>query len=262
MTVQQPTPTPVGSAALRVIGGFFRFLVRFLFVLIVGALIGLGLYYGVPWAYRSLVVPVQQNTVRMAALEQRMAQEQARLQEENLALQERIAALEAETTALEEKSAVQAQEIEGTAGQIVQLDSRLAQVEGDLAAQQKAVEAVRSALDSATADLGKRADQVAGRTEELEGRLALLQTAQDLLKVHLLLLEENPRSARDTLVLAQVHLEQAIRLMPEQAETLSKLQERMTALDPLIAESSFRVGPELESLWADVMDLVLPPTGE
>jgi len=40
------------------------------------------------------------------------------------------------------------------------------------------------------------------------------------------------------------------------------LQGRATALAPLIAESSFRVGPELESLWADVMDLVLPPAGQ
>ena len=262
MTVQQPTPTSAGSAALRAIGSFFRFLVRLLFVLIVGAVIGLGLYYGIPWVYRSLVVPVQQNTVRMAALEQRMAQQQTRLQDENLALQERIAALEAEMTALKEKSAVQAQEIEGAAGQIVQLDSRITQVEGDLAAQQKAVEALRSKLDSATVDLTRRTDQATGRIEELEGRLALLQTAQDLLKVHLLLLEENPRSARDTLALAKVHLEQAVALMPEQAEALSKLQERMTGLDPLIATSSFRAGPELESLWADVMELVLPPAGQ
>jgi hypothetical protein len=40
----------------------------------------------------------------------------------------------------------------------------------------------------------------------------------------------------------------------------------MAELERLIAERSFRVGPELESLWADVIDLVLPsaslPGGE
>jgi chromosome segregation ATPase len=239
-----------------------RFLLRLLFVLVVGALVGVGLYYGVPWVYRSLVVPVQENTVRLAALEQSLAQEQTRLQSENLAQQERIAALEAELTALREQSAVYAQEIEEGGTQIQQLDGRMTQAEEDLTAQQDTLKAARAELAGAIADLNERTGQTAGQATELEGRLALLQTAQDLLKVHLLLLEGNPRSARDTLALAATHLGQAATRMPEQAEALTALQERAAALDPLIAESNFRAGPELESLWADVMDLVLPPAGE
>jgi len=266
MTYQQPASKPSGSPVLRAIGTFFRFLIRLLFILIVGALVGVGLYYGVPWAYRTLVQPVQQNTARVAALEQRMAQEQNRLQDENLALQERIAALEVKITTLREESAVQSQEVEGTVERIQQLEHRITQAEEDLEAQQKVVEAMHSELDSAIADLGEQTGQVAGRTEGLEGRLAVLQTAQDLLKVRLLLLEENSRSARDTLALARVHLEQAAALMPEQADTLLGLQTRMAGLERLIAERSFRAGPELESIWADVMDLVLPsilpPAGE
>jgi DNA repair exonuclease SbcCD ATPase subunit len=266
MTYQQSTSSSSESPVLRAIGGFLRFLIRFIFVLIVGALVGAGLYYGVPWAYRSLVQPVQQNTVRVAALEQRMAQEQARLQDENLALQERIAALEAEMTALGEQSAVQTQDVNGNAEQIQQLESRTTEVESDLKAQQDVVAGVRSQLDRGISDLSEQAAQVATQTEELEGRLALLQTAQDLLRVHLLLSEDNPRSARDTLTLATAHLEQARTLMPDQAATLRDLQARMAELEALIEDRSFRTGPELESLWADVMDLVLPsasaPTGE
>ena len=244
MTIQQPTPQPSGSAFGRAVGGFFRFLVRFLFVLVVGALIGLGLFYAVPGVFRALVQPVQRNTARLAALEQRVTKE---------------------LIPLREGSAVQAQDIAGTAEQIQELGGRVAQAEQDLvaqhtdlAAQQEAAEATRSELGSAVDDLEEQAGQTAAKAEELEGRLALLQTAQDLLKVRLMLVEENPRGARDTLLLATAHLEQAIPLMPEQAETLSALQGRMVGLEALIAEGSFRVGPELESLWADVMDLVLP----
>jgi chromosome segregation ATPase len=191
-----------------------------------------------------------------------MAREQSRLQDENLALQERIAALEAEMTALEEQAAVHAQDIQGAAERIEQLESRTTQAEADLETQQEAVEAMRVELDGAITDLGEQTDQVAERAEGLEGRLALLQAAQDLVKVRLLLLEENTRSARDTLILATVHLEQAIALMPEQADTLSELQERMVDLDQLIEDRSFRVVPELESLWADVIGLVLPAAEE
>ncbi len=258
MTYQQPTSKLSENPVLRAIGGFFRFLVRLLFILIVGMLVGAGLYYGVPWVYHNLVQPVQQNTAHVAALEQRMAQEQTRLQDENLALQERIAAIEAEMTTLREQSAVQAQDIEGTSEQIQQLDRRITQAEGDLEAHQEAVEAIPLQLDNTIADLSEQTDQVARQTEELEGRLVLLQVAQDLLKVRILLLEEDSRNARDTLTLATVHLEHAVALMPEQAERLLGLQERMAGLERLIAERSFRVGTELESLWADVMDLVFP----
>ena len=92
---------------------------------------------------------------------------------------------------------------------------------------------------------------------DLEGRLALLQTAQDLVKVRLLL-EENPGTARDTLGVAVTYLHQASTLMPLQAETLEDLRNQMTALDDLIAQRSFRARPNLEALWADVMDLVVP----
>ena len=265
MTNQQPTPQASGSAFGRAVGGFFRFLVRFLFVLVVGALIGVGLFYAVPGVFRTMVQPVQRNTARLAALEQRVTKEQERLQDENLALQERVADLEAELIPLREGSAVQTQDIAGAAEQIQELGERVAQAEQDLvrqqtglAAQQEAAAATRSELGSAVDDLEEQAGQTAAKAEELEGRLALLQTAQDLLKVRLLLVEENSRGARDTLLLATAHLEQAIPLMPEQAETLSALQERMAGLEALIAEGSFRVGPELESLWADVMDMVLP----
>jgi chromosome segregation ATPase len=258
MATQQPTGQPSGSPTLRAIGGFFRFLIRLILVVLVGALIGLGLYTGFPWAYRNLVEPVQQNTRRVEALEERVTQELERLQDEDLAFEERIASLETEITSLREQSAVQAQQIAGAIEDTQELEGRIAQTEADLQAQQRASEAARSELAGAILDVGEQTDQVFGQTENLEGRLALLQTAQDLLKVRLLLLEDNPRSARDTLTLATVHLDQAVLVTPEQAETLLGLKERMVELDALIEDRSFRVGPELESLWADVMDLVLP----
>jgi predicted nucleic acid-binding Zn-ribbon protein len=260
MTYEQPTTGSSRSPFLRAIEGFFRVLLRLLFILIVGVLIGGGLYFGAPWVYTTLVEPVQQNTVRVAALEQRMAQEQARLQDENRALQERIAALETKVDVQRDDFGVQVQDVEDIAGQVQQLDLRIAQVEEGLESQQDAGQATRSQLDSAINDLSERTEEVTGRAEELEGRLALLQTAQDLVKVRLLLLEENSRNARDTLTLAMGHLDQAMVLMPEQTETLSELRSRMAGLERLIEERSFRVTPELESLWADVMDLVLPVT--
>ncbi len=270
MTVQQPTPS--GNVFVRMIMGFFRLI----FVLIVVFFLGVALYFGVPWAYRNLVRPVQENIARVAVLEYRMDREQERLQEENLALQERITVLETKITQLREEADVQVQDQQSLKERGQKLEEHIAQVEGDLEAQQQSMEGARSELEDAIADLsqqtkdtqehlqnylGETEGQVAGaygRLDDLEGRLILFQTAQDLLQVRLLLLEENPRMAREAIGLAVSHLEQAIALMPAQTETLDGLRERIAALDALIAANSFRVNPDLEALWADVMDLVAP----
>jgi chromosome segregation ATPase len=258
-----------------------------MFVLVIGALVGLGIYYGVPWAYRRLVWPVQDNRARVAVLEQRMDLDQEHLQERDRALQDRVSQLEtelesvdSELAGLREQATVQAQDQQT-------LEEHIAQLEAGLEAQQQEIKTVavemQSSLGDETADLngqiedlemrlGDIVSNVALQAEEtrgeldgayaqlggLEGRLALLQTAQDLVKVRLLLLEENPGTARDTLDLAIVHLDQASALMPSQAETLEDLRNRITGLDDLIARGSFRARPDLESLWAAVMDLVVP----
>jgi chromosome segregation ATPase len=275
-----------------------RFLVRLIFILIIGALIGLGIYYGVPWAYRSLVWPVQDNRARVAILEQRMDLEQEHMQERDRALQDRIFELETEVGEMEtelaelrEQATVQAQDQQALEAQQRQLADRVAQLNSDLEVQQQEMEAIaeemQSSLGDATAELNEQIEELeerlgdvvsnlAQQVEEnrgeldgayaqlgdLEGRLALLQTAQDLVKVRLLLLEENPGAARDTLALAVAHLDQASALMPSQAETLEALRNQMTALDDLIAQRSFRARPDLEALWADVMDLVVPLTAQ
>jgi chromosome segregation ATPase len=196
-----------------------------------------------------------------------------------------------ELTQLREQVSVQARDQQALEARDEELDSRIAQLSGDLEAQQQEMEVVageiQSSLGNATADLNEQigdlqarlADVTANVTRQVEesrgelddvyvqlgdfeGRLALLQTAQDLVKVRLLLLEENPGTARNTLDLAIAHLDQASALMPSQAETLEDLRSRMAALDDLIVQRSFRARPDLEALWADVMDLVVPLTAQ
>jgi len=279
-----------GGGVVRIL----RFIVRLIFVLIIGGLIGLGIYLGVPWAYRSLVWPVQDNRARVAILEQRMDLEQEHSRERDRAQQDRsydledeLDQMETEVTRLYEQVAVQAGDQEGLEAQTGRLDDQVAQLEADLEAQQRAMEAVtediRADLRDATAELNEDLEDlqdglgdiisnlapqveetrgeltgVYGRLEDLEGRLALLQAAQDLVKVRLLLVEDNPGTARNTLALAVTHVEQASTLMPLQAEALAQLQTQMAALDGLIAQRSFRARPDLETIWAGLMDLVVP----
>jgi len=291
MTEQRHSP---GRSSGGTIGSILRFIVRLILVLVIGGLVGLGIYLGVPWAYRSLVWPVQDNRARVAILEQRMDLEQEHLRERERTLQDRsyeledeLAKVEAEVARLREQVAVQAEDQEGLEAQTGRLGDQVVQLEADVEAQRLAMEAatedIRADLGDATAGLNRGLEDlqdelsdiianlapqveetreeligVDGRLGELEGRLALLQAAQDLVKVRLLLVEDNPGTARNTLALAITHVEQASALMPLQAETLAELQTQMTALDGPIAQRSFRARPDLETIWAGLMDLVVP----
>jgi chromosome segregation ATPase len=220
--------------------------------------------------------------------------EQEHLRERDRALQDRsyeletaLAEMETEVTRLREQVAIQAEDQEALEAQTGRLDDQVAQLEADVEAQRRAMEAatetIQADLGDATASLNRELEDlqdelgdfiaslapqveetreeltgVYGQLGELEGRLALLQAAQDLVKVRLLLVEDNPGTARNTLALAITHVEQASALMPRQAETLVELQTQMTALDGLIAQRSFRARPDLETIWASLMDLVVP----
>lgn len=255
-----------GNAFWRAVGGFFKFMLRLIFVIVLGLLIGAALYFGVPWIYRTFVRPVQENTARITALEQRVTQEQARAKTDLQNFEERLTTLE---TALQEAREELANRDEALTSQTEALSETNAQVsslETDLLAVEADVKAQGEILVDLKAELEVLQESVAGKDEVvdqkvavLEGRVALLRTAQDLLRVRLLLLEGDSRAAAEATTLAIGHLEQARILLPDLEPALTPLKLRLQELQTLINERSFRVGLELEALWAEVMELVLPP---
>lgn len=246
-----------GGSVSKTVGGFFKGLLRLIFVLIVGALVGLGLYYGVPWVYQTLVRPVQQHEAAIAALEQQVDREHERLQEENQALQARVADLETELTELRETAAVQTQDLSVAEEQAGTLESRLTQIEEQLDQQQEALALLQTDLGVQNAALTGQYEALGTGMQRVNRQIVFTQIAQDLLKVRLMLLEENPRAAQDALTLAVAHLDRVTADSGEFGQELAGFRERMVALDPLIAARSFRVTSDLEALWADVMDLAL-----
>lgn len=266
-----------GSPFWRGIGKGFKVLLRLLVVLILGVGVGAGLYYGVPWIYRTLVRPVQENRVRIVVLEESLKQESERIQGETATLRQRVTDLEVAMTELQETSDGQAQrmddfddrandlqtQLDELADSVAAQEDDLATLETDLTAELEALETeLAESLDSEIAavldEIDARHAALQTQIYTLMGRQILIQTAQDLLKVHLLVVEENPRAARETVTLAVDHLTRARALMPDQAGALIELETRTQALEALIAQNSYRVRPELEAVWAAVMELAMP----
>ncbi len=270
---------------VRALGGFLRFLLRLILVLVVGALIGVGLFYGIPWAYRQVAWPVQENSARIAILEEQVSKNSDSIFNNRLSLEDRIADLEDDLAQLQEQGGARAEDQEVLQQEVRQVEARIAGLEAELATQREEIDEARSTVSNTASDLTQEidglqdelakaeeelsrqidaseeyVDQVASQLNETAVRLLFLQTAQDLLKVRLLLVEDNPGTARETLALAVDHLERVGGLVPEEMERIEDLRERMLAVDDLIATESFRARPSLEALWADLMDFVTPLT--
>jgi septal ring factor EnvC (AmiA/AmiB activator) len=238
------------------LGQAIAVLLRLIFVVVLAVLIGVGIYYGVPWVYWRLVIPVQDNAARVEMLQRDLENTRADWNTDLTEQGQRIFTLESDLAAQRERLAA----LEGDLGRMDEL----------LTVQGETLSELQAALDRAEDTTGRLGDDVEALYGELdtlraemadpnraiaafERRLILLQAWGEVLKARLHLLEDNPGNARQALALARANLEQVIALSPEpEAEALSAIQERLDAADTAIEERPFVALNELEIVWRDL----------
>ena len=257
MAMNEKTQQPgcwnhLGQAIAR----FLAVLLRLIFVVLIAILIGVGVYYGAPWVYWRLVIPVQDNAARVEMLQRNLENTRANWNTELTEQGQRISALESDLAAERERIAA----LEGDMGRMDEL----------LTAQGETLSELQTALDSAEETTGQLGDDVEALYGELdtlrveiadpnrvaaafERRLILLQAWGEILKARMHLLEDNAGNARQALALARANLERVIVLSPEpEAEALIAIQERLDAADTAIEERPFVAINELEIIWRDL----------
>jgi chromosome segregation ATPase len=240
----------------RSVARFLAVLLRLIFVVIIAVLIGVGIYYGVPWVYWQLVIPVQESAARIEMLQGDLENTRAdwntdlteqgqRISalEGDLAVQgERIAALEANMGRMDELLTAQGETLGELQIALGSAEEATGQLGGD-------VEALYSELDTLRVEMADPNRAIA----VFERRLILLQAWGEILKARLHLLEDNAGNARQALALARANLERVIVLSPEsEAEALISIRERLDAADTAIEERPFVAINELEIVWRDL----------
>lgn len=160
------------------LGRFLRFLVRLFLVIIVGAAIGVGLYFGVPWLYQRYVVPVEQNTSNLVELQSRQEQTEQQLVD----LQSKLQML----------ATVQDQHDQS----LTDLDQRLVEVEKEITARTESL----SALEKIQADLQQ---QNKSASAELERQIDLLKAMELLSRARLFMYQSNFGLARQDVQIAR-----------------------------------------------------------
>jgi len=238
------------------LGRAIAVLLRLTFVVVIAILIGVGIYYGVPWVYWRLVIPVQDSAARIEMLQRDIENTRADWNTELTEQGQRISALESDL-------AVQRERITALEGDMGRMDELLT-------AQGETLSELQAALDSTeetTGQLGGDVEALYGELDTLrdeiadpnrvaaafERRLILLQAWGEILKARQHLLEDNPGNARQALALARANLERVILLSPEpEAEALIAIRERLDAADTAIEERPFVAMNELEIIWRDL----------
>jgi hypothetical protein len=247
MTDQTSKP----SAIVR----FLRGLLRLVLVLLIGILIGTGLYFGFLFVYQQLVIPTQQNAIEIQNLNTRVNQNWEILTERNTDLDLRVSVLEGDL----EKKAIQ----------ISELSTEIEQNAADLDAFQIKFRDMNEQLDKydkLILNLIKQDEIFVVYDEEFQKSLDNLQIDRKLQPVYqditlfkvllqinrsrLYLLQDNYGIAKDELILAKELLNSLLSTAsPDQEEIISLWDARLNLAISHLPTNPILANDDLDILW-------------
>jgi DNA repair exonuclease SbcCD ATPase subunit len=278
MSVEQPQTKP--SFWQRLI----RFIIRLLFVFVVGIALGAGIFFGAVFLFRQYVQPVQSNSTQVRVLEIRMEQVEGALSQRNedfaarldsLELQgdknkELYADLDIRLTAVEQGLANQAGEIHALSEELQALQSVIADMQSADESLQDEVNALQSDISAAQDDIQDLQDDTQALLEniqlvsELEAEVQMTSEGHAAMKLDLqvlramaLLTRSRMHLAAGNTSLARVDIAAAREMLVElqsqvpefQAEALAAIIERLDAAFANLPRSPVIASDRLEGAW-------------
>ena len=159
-------------------GGFFRFLLRVVSLLILLSLLSLALYLVLPWLYQKFITPVEQNTAQVRELQS----QQKQMEQEVTELQTRLKTMETAQ--------------DGHAGSLQELDTRLGDIETEITARTKSL----TELEDMQAKLQSQNETTAA---ELDRQINLLKSMELLSRARLSMYQSNFGLAKQDVQIAR-----------------------------------------------------------
>jgi chromosome segregation ATPase len=236
------------------------FLLRLVFVLLLAVALGAGVYFGLPWAYRALVQPVQMHTAQIQELFNRVEGVRAGTEQSQAAQNERLTALETGNDAERLRLDAAESEAAALAAALAEESAARAALAEEVAALQAALEAQVATADevrAAVAELQPATADTAASAAALEQQLALVRLENRLLRARVQVVAENFGEARAILtgtVSAMQTLLETPGLFSTSAQ--SGLAVRLVSATALIEPEPIAALTDLESIWAEMERLL------
>jgi hypothetical protein len=204
---QAPAPIPKKPSQ---VGRAFVFLFKLIVFLALLGGIGAALYFGLPIVYDKYILPVQQNTAKLAALETQQAQTNQQLAD----LQTQVTALQAQIQAGAAEQSRQTQALEKLTDRVDTLENGIKVHTQTLATLEAAQTSLREQNQTTSAELDRQIQLLKSMELLSRARLFLYQSNFGLAKVDL-------QAARS--LLAEVQPEAPAPLAQELTEVLQRL---------------------------------------
>ena len=245
-----------------------RFLLRFLIVVLLGGVLGVAIYFGVPTLYRSAIEPIQVNTQRIAELEEALNQVQTTSSRQVEQVGERLVEIEGRLAEQGETLAA--------------MEAELKVVQTSLEDQRNRVSQLRIFVDKVE-DLTSDMDEMVTRVEALESNLTAVELPAasigrqlQLIRAMTLLTKARLWLVQDNLGLAAEEIETARNLLDEvigaeqdgEDEVLEQIVEKLDLALIDIRTTPIVAADELEIAWKLLVEVTRPasyrtiPSGE
>jgi len=252
MTLPTKSPEPtMGDRTATFAARVARFLLRLLFVLVVGLGLGLAVYFGVPAVYRKYVEPVQANTERLAEVEAALAAYQEQSRGDRAALDARLAQIEGQLARQTEALAGLQSEVSAHADRLEDLSEipeRLEALETDVEDTATAL----AALEASLADAESPA-------QSLGRRLEMIRALEALTRARLWLIQDNLGLAADDIEFASEILAQVAEEAPEEeAAALASILDRLELAIGHLPGSAVVASDDLEIAWRQLAEAAGP----
>ena len=263
MSTDTPTRPDFWTRLSHSIGWFFAFVLRLVFVILLAAGVGAGIYYGIPYAYATLVQPVQANANQIAVVGTRVDNLKTSFDASQAAQDTRLTALETQSDAerqrldaVESDLATAKKGLETAQAARDDLASQVTDLKGQVATQAEAAAQLRTDLDGLKPATTAATNQVA----RLQQQVTLLRLQNALLTAHIQVVAQNLGDAR-TILTTTVNAMQALVATPGvfSSGDQASLSVRLVTAGALIDVDPVTALSDLESVWAQ-MDRALNGT--
>lgn len=266
MTTNPPPRPDLLARVGRFLGQLLKFLLRLTFIILLAIGIGWGVYFGAPWAYRTLIQPVQTHTTQIAALTQRLDNLSTGMTEAQAAQDARLTTLETGHDGVRERVAA----LENTAGQWqapleaetaarTALEEEVAALKTQVTTLTAELTAARQAMADVTAATATLTQTVSQAQTRQDNEVMWLQGQMNLLQAQTQLSAENVGLARTLLTASHARLSQLVnQLAALPAENRAALVNQLAAAELLIATQPATAWAELMSVSGQVDALLHP----